>query len=102
MVDALRGYHELGFALTGHAHWRAIKEERREAGAQSLARVIITLPAGVQASILVGLAWSSVALVSFEMFGAPVLASLKVKRDERKKAAEEKKAKEAAASGTGE
>lgn len=103
VVDSIRGYHELGFALTGHEHWRGFKPERREAAADSLTRVIERMPPNVQASLLIALAWGSVGLVSFEVLVAPAVASVKISRAEKKKAADAaKKGKEGEPeSGTG-
>lgn len=88
VVDALRGYHDLGFAVTGHQHWKEIKEDRRESAADTLSRCVAGLPPTIQASVLLALAWGSVAVVSVEMFAAPVVKSMRVKREEKKKAAE--------------
>jgi len=99
VVDALRGYHELGFAVTGHEHWRAIKQDRRESAADSLSRCVAGLPPKVQASILLALAWASVGVVSVEMFAAPVYASLKVNAAKKKAAADAAKEKKDADGG---
>lgn len=88
LVDALHGYHQAGFAFTGHQHWQDIKPARREAAASSLSRVVEKLPPKMQGVVLAGLAWSSVAVVSYEVLAAPVLESLKIKAEERKAAAE--------------
>ena len=82
-VDAIRGYHEMGFFFTGHAHWHGFKPERVEAASVTLAEVIATLPPNIQAWILLGLAWSSVALVAGEMFVAPWVVSTQIIKRER-------------------
>lgn len=91
VVDALHGYHEFGFALTGHEHWREIKDAQRDRAADPFARVIGSLPPEQMASVLNTLAYASVVLVGFEMLAVPVVASVKIKREEKKKKSEVEK-----------
>lgn len=99
VVDALGGYHQAGYLITGHKHWKDIPQDRRVAAADPIAEAIVHMPAAAQASILQGLAWSSLVLVAAEMLVAPAVVSYKLKREERKAAAEKKSKEEAAARG---
>jgi len=86
-VDAVKGYREIGFAVTGHEHWKQIKPERLDAGARALVDVVAKLPPGAQASVLSSLAYARIAVVGWEVFGEPIARTRKVKQTEAEEAA---------------
>lgn len=89
---AIEGYHHLGHAVTGHAHWKEFDPTRVASGAESLALVIARLPPAAQKNLLLGLAYSDFGLAMAELVLHPALKSAKIRRAER-----EEKEKDAAA-----
>jgi hypothetical protein len=78
-LDAVKGYREIGYAATGHNHWREIKPERMEAGAKTLVDVLAKLPQGAQIGILSSLVYLRLVSVGYDVFVDPVVKSYKLK-----------------------
>lgn len=74
-VDAVRGFREVGFAATGHEHWKQIKPERIEAGARAVVDVLAKFPTGAQISILSGLVYFRLVAVGYDVFVDPIIKS---------------------------
>lgn len=87
--DALVGYRELGFFVTGHEHWKPPRPERMEAGARCMADILSKASPETRASIIAGLVWLRVLAVGYDVVGAPVVESYRVwsKRKEQEAAA---------------
>lgn len=92
-VDAVRGYREIGFAVTGHDHWKKISDERVEAGARAVVDAMAKMPPESAAKIMAGLVWSRFLFVGAEVFVMPVVKSLRLNKEGKQAAA---------AAGTGE
>lgn len=78
-LDAVRGYREIGYAATGHDHWKEIKPERMEAGARTLVDVLAKLPQGAQVGILSSLVYLRLVSVGYDVFCDPVVKSYRLK-----------------------
>lgn len=89
LVDAVKGVHSLGFAVTGHKHWTEIPSEKVERAAGGLEGVISKLPPAAHASVINTAIYAGAIVAGWDVLGAPVVESLRLRR-------EEKKAKEAA------
>lgn len=82
-MDALKGYRELGYFVTGHEHWVQLPPERLDAGARCMGDILAKASPAVQASVLQALVWLRVLAVGGEVVVSPVLASWKLAKEKK-------------------
>jgi hypothetical protein len=95
-LDALKGYRELGFFVTGHEHWKPSDPARMEAGARCMADILAKASPETRAEIIAGLVWLRVVAVGYDVVAAPIVVSAK-RWNEEKKADETEKGGEGGA-----
>ncbi len=93
-MDAINGYRNVGYFLTGHAHWKAISAERVEAGARTMVDLIARMPEAAQIALVNSLCYTAIIAVAGEIFVAPAVVSLQINRAAKAKAKADAEKKE--------